>query len=55
VAKLLFRFHVRTSVWYSLIAPRPNVLTNECDVLIALGMRFDDRVTGNLATYAKLK
>jgi acetolactate synthase-1/2/3 large subunit len=28
-------------------------LTNECDVLIALGMRFDDRVTGNLATYAK--
>jgi acetolactate synthase-1/2/3 large subunit len=31
----------------------PNVLTNECDVLIALGMRFDDRVTGNLASYAK--
>jgi acetolactate synthase I/II/III large subunit len=31
----------------------PNILTNECDVLIALGMRFDDRVTGNLATYAK--
>lgn len=31
----------------------PNKLTNECDVLIALGMRFDDRVTGNLATYAK--
>ena len=31
----------------------PNVLTNECDVLIALGMRFDDRVTGNLNTYAK--
>ena len=31
----------------------PNVLTNECDVLIALGMRFDDRVTGSLATYAK--
>ena len=31
----------------------PNVLTNECDVLIALGMRFDDRVTGNLANYAK--
>jgi acetolactate synthase-1/2/3 large subunit len=31
----------------------PNVLTNECDVLIALGMRFDDRVQGNLATYAK--
>ena len=31
----------------------PNILTNECDVLIALGMRFDDRVTGNLTTYAK--
>jgi len=31
----------------------PNVLTNECDVLIALGMRFDDRVTGNLSAYAK--
>lgn len=31
----------------------PNKLTNECDVLIAIGMRFDDRVTGNLATYAK--
>ncbi|KVV14757.1 biosynthetic-type acetolactate synthase large subunit [Flavobacterium sp. TAB 87] len=31
----------------------PNVLTNECDVLIALGMRFDDRVTGDLKTYAK--
>ncbi len=31
----------------------PNVLTNECDVLIAVGMRFDDRVTGNLNTYAK--
>jgi len=31
----------------------PNVLTNECDVLIAIGMRFDDRVTGSLATYAK--
>ena len=31
----------------------PNVLTNECDVLIALGMRFDDRVTGDLNTYAK--
>ena len=31
----------------------PNLLTNECDVLIAVGMRFDDRVTGNLATYAK--
>ena len=29
----------------------PNLLTNECDVLIAIGMRFDDRVTGNLATY----
>jgi acetolactate synthase-1/2/3 large subunit len=31
----------------------PNVLTNECDVLIAIGMRFDDRVTGSLNTYAK--
>jgi acetolactate synthase-1/2/3 large subunit len=31
----------------------PNVLTNECDVLIAIGLRFDDRVTGNLDTYAK--
>ncbi|CAA9201783.1 Acetolactate synthase large subunit [Flavobacterium bizetiae] len=31
----------------------PNLLTNECDVLIALGMRFDDRVTGKLSTYAK--
>lgn len=31
----------------------PNLLTNECDVLIAIGMRFDDRVTGNLETYAK--
>jgi acetolactate synthase-1/2/3 large subunit len=31
----------------------PNVNTNNCDVLIAVGMRFDDRVTGNLATYAK--
>ena len=31
----------------------PNKLTNECDVLIAVGMRFDDRVTGNLASYAK--
>lgn len=31
----------------------PNVLTNQCDVLIAIGMRFDDRVTGNLKTYAK--
>lgn len=31
----------------------PNVLTNECDVLIAIGMRFDDRVTGSLDTYAK--
>ncbi len=31
----------------------PNILTNECDVLIALGMRFDDRVTGDLNTYAK--
>lgn len=31
----------------------PNRKTNECDVLIAIGMRFDDRVTGNLNTYAK--
>lgn len=31
----------------------PNVLTNECDVLIAIGMRFDDRVTGRLDDYAK--
>jgi len=31
----------------------PNLLTNECDVLIAIGMRFDDRVTGTLDTYAK--
>lgn len=30
-----------------------NVNTNQCDVLIAIGMRFSDRVTGNLATYAK--
>ncbi len=31
----------------------PNVKTNECDVLVAVGMRFDDRVTGDLDTYAK--
>lgn len=31
----------------------PNLLTNECDVLIAIGMRFDDRVTGSLDNYAK--
>jgi acetolactate synthase-1/2/3 large subunit len=31
----------------------PNLLTNECDLLIAVGMRFDDRVTGDLTTYAK--
>ncbi len=31
----------------------PNVLTNDCDVLIAVGMRFDDRVTGRLDKYAK--
>ena len=30
-----------------------NVLTNSCDVLIAIGMRFDDRITGDLASYAK--
>lgn len=31
----------------------PNMLTNECDLLIAIGMRFDDRVTGDLNTYAR--
>jgi acetolactate synthase-1/2/3 large subunit len=31
----------------------PNLLTNQCDLLIAVGMRFDDRVTGDLNTYAK--
>ncbi|HNU42347.1 MAG: acetolactate synthase large subunit [Bacteroidetes bacterium OLB12] len=31
----------------------PNINTNECDVLIAVGMRFDDRVTGNVSKYAK--
>lgn len=31
----------------------PNINTNKCDLIIAVGMRFDDRVTGNLATYAK--
>src|SRR6185369_13917856 len=31
----------------------PNLNTNECDVLIAVGMRFDDRVTGNVSKYAK--
>jgi len=31
----------------------PNLLTNECDLLIAVGMRFDDRVTGNVSKYAK--
>lgn len=31
----------------------PNLLTNECDVLLAIGMRFDDRVTGRLSDYAK--
>jgi acetolactate synthase-1/2/3 large subunit len=31
----------------------PNVLTNECDLLIAVGMRFDDRVTGDVSRYAK--
>ncbi|MCP4121309.1 MAG: biosynthetic-type acetolactate synthase large subunit [Bacteroidetes bacterium] len=31
----------------------PNVKTNECDVMIAIGMRFDDRVTGNVEGYAK--
>jgi len=31
----------------------PNIKTNECDVLIAIGMRFDDRVTGDLEQYAR--
>lgn len=31
----------------------PNIKTNECDLLISIGMRFDDRVTGNLDYYAK--
>lgn len=31
----------------------PNIMTNTCDLLIAVGMRFDDRVTSNLNTYAK--
>lgn len=31
----------------------PNVMTNQCDLLIAIGMRFDDRVTGNTDTYAR--
>ena len=31
----------------------PNMMTNQCDLLIAVGMRFDDRVTGDLHTYAK--
>ena len=31
----------------------PNIKTNECDVLIAVGMRFDDRVTGTVDTYAR--
>ena len=31
----------------------PNILTNQCDVLIAVGMRFDDRVTGDVTRYAK--
>lgn len=31
----------------------PNVLTNDCDVLLAVGMRFDDRVTGDVSRYAK--
>ena len=31
----------------------PNLLTNKCDVLVAIGMRFDDRVTGDLSRYAK--
>ncbi|MCO5234174.1 MAG: biosynthetic-type acetolactate synthase large subunit [Chitinophagales bacterium] len=31
----------------------PNILTNECDVLFAIGMRFDDRITGDITRYAK--
>lgn len=31
----------------------PNMMTNECDLLIAIGMRFDDRITGDLKSYAK--
>jgi len=31
----------------------PNILTNQCDLLIAIGMRFDDRVTGDTNSYAK--
>jgi acetolactate synthase-1/2/3 large subunit len=31
----------------------PNLLTNQCDLFLAIGMRFDDRVTGDLSTYAK--
>ncbi|WP_185849302.1 biosynthetic-type acetolactate synthase large subunit [Blattabacterium cuenoti] len=31
----------------------PNILTNQCDILIAIGMRFDDRVTGDVKRYAK--
>ncbi len=31
----------------------PNIKTNECDLLIAVGMRFSDRVTGTLSTYAR--
>ena len=30
----------------------PNINTNKCDVLVAVGMRFDDRVTGKISTYA---
>lgn len=31
----------------------PNVMTNKADVILAIGMRFDDRVTGDLSTYAR--
>ncbi len=31
----------------------PNIMTNQCDVLLAVGMRFDDRVTGTVETYAR--
>jgi acetolactate synthase-1/2/3 large subunit len=32
----------------------PNIKTNECDLLIGMGMRFDDRVTGDVKTYGKM-
>mgnify|MGYP003317315101 CR=1 FL=1 len=47
----LLNFHVTGIKLHGNYAP--NILTNECDVLIAIGMRFDDRVTGKLSEYAK--